>query len=59
MSAKSSLLRGMYGVEGKPKTAKSKHAYYREEEAKRGDVRRRSEARFDAALEKKEARRTR
>jgi hypothetical protein len=47
----------MYGVEVRPKTAKSKHAFYREEERKRGDVRRRSEVRFDTALEKKEARR--
>lgn len=59
MSIKSSLLRGIYGVEVKPKTAKSKYAFYREEEGKRGDVHRRSIARFSAYLEKVESRRAR
>lgn len=46
----------MYGVEIRPKIAKSKYAYYLSVEAERGDNHRRSERRFDAALEKRKVR---
>jgi hypothetical protein len=59
MSIKSSLLRGIYGVELKPKLAKSKYAFYREEDLKREDIRRRSQPRFNAALKKKLVRQSR
>lgn len=42
MSAKSSFLRSVYGVENHPRTAKSKYAFYREERAKRGTIHRRA-----------------
>lgn len=57
MSNKSTMLRSIYGVERRPKIAKSKYAFYRERELERGDNRRRSEPRFDAYLAKREQRR--
>lgn len=57
MSNRTKILRAMYGTESKPKLAKSKYAFYREEEAKRGDVRRRAAVIFDAELERREQRR--
>lgn len=44
MSAMSSLRRGIYGVEPRPKTAKSKFAFYRERDTERGEIRKRAEA---------------
>ena len=53
MSAKSRILRDMYGVEPKPKTAKSKYAFYREQRAQRGEILRRAEQEFDKAQERR------
>jgi hypothetical protein len=53
MSAKSRILRDMYGVEGRPKTAKSKYTFYRQQRDERYDVLRRAKREFDKVLRRK------
>lgn len=56
MSAKSAFLRGVYGVEQRPKTAKSKYAFYREQQLERGAIALRAAKIFDREVAKREAR---
>lgn len=56
MSVMSSLRRSVYGIEKRPRVAKSKFAFYRSEREKRGDIQRRAGVMFIREMQKKEDR---
>lgn len=53
MSAKSQLLRSIYGIEPRPRVAKSKYAFYQEQRAQRGEILRRAAQEHERAVKRK------